>query len=267
MISFGLVNIPVGLYSATDEQDVALHFLHAKDHGRVRNQRICEVDGEPVEYSDLVRAFEYEKDKYVELTDEELDKIKIEASDRIVIDDFVDQSEIEFKYFEKPYYLLPEKNSNASYGLFREALIQSKKVGIARIVIRTKERLAAVRADGPVIMLDTMHFADEIRKIDAPAAVTTGKRELDMALTLINAMTNKFDPSKYKDTYKEALMAAINQKLEGKQVVQEQGHTAPTEVIDLMAYLKKSIEQAEANTSKPHTPPPSSRKRKSASSA
>ena len=129
-------------------------------------------------------------------------------------------------------------------------LIQSKKVGIARIVIRTKERLAAVRADGPLIMLDTMHFADEIREVDAPAALTLDKREVDLALTLINAMSTKFEPTKYKDSYREALTAAINQKLEGKQVVKEEGHAAPTEVIDLMAYLKKSIAQAEEKSTR-----------------
>jgi DNA end-binding protein Ku len=248
MISFGLVNIPVGLYTATDERDLPLHLLHAKDHGRVKNQRICSVDGEVVEYEDIVKGYEYEKDKYVEITDDDLKKARPQASDRIVIDDFVDAGDIDPKLFERPYYLLPAKKSEASYALLREALAQSHKVGIARIVIRTKEQLAAVRVDGPMIMLDTMHFVDEIRKMDAPAAVTVGKREVDMALTLINAMTTKFEPEKYHDTYRDALLNVIEQKIDGKEIVAAEVHESPTEIIDLMAYLKRSVEQAEAKT-------------------
>ncbi len=248
MISFGLVNIPVGLYPATEAaDDLHLHLLHKGDHGRIRNQRVCDVDNKPVDYKDIVKGYEYEKGQYVELTDEELEKIKVEGTDRIVIDDFVEANEIDPKFFEKPYYLLPGKKSDAPYALLREALQSSGKVGIARVVIRTRERLAAVRVDGNMLMLDTMHFADELRAVDAPpAAAAVGKRELEMATMLIDHMTTKFEPEKYKDTYKEALLELINEKVEGKEVVHEDEKVQqPTQVLDLMAFLKASIERTE----------------------
>jgi DNA end-binding protein Ku len=244
MISFGLVNIPVGLYPATDEQDLQMHLLHKTDHSRVKNQRVCAADNKPVEYKDLVKGYEYEKGKYVEITDEDMDKVKVEGTDNIVIDDFVQAVEIDPKYFEKPYFLLPGKKSEAAYGLLREALKESGKVGIARIVIRTRERLAAVRVDGPVIMLDTMHFPDELREIEAPPAATpVGKREMAMAKMLIDSMTTRFEPEKYHDKYHDAMMKMIDEKVAGKEIVSEETHAKPTEIIDLMAYLKNSIDQ------------------------
>jgi DNA end-binding protein Ku len=244
MISFGLVNIPVGLYPATDEQDLQMHLLHKTDHSRIKNQRVCAADNKPVEYKDLVKGYEYEKGKYVEITDEDLEKVKVEGTDNIVIDDFVQAVEIDPKYFEKPYFLLPGKKSEAAYGLLREALKESGKVGIARIVIRTRERLAAVRVDGPVIMLDTMHFTDELREIEAPPATTpVGKREMAMAKMLIDSMTTRFEPEKYHDKYHDAMIKMIDEKVAGKEIVSEETHAKPTEIIDLMAYLKNSIDQ------------------------
>lgn len=267
MLAFGLVNIPVGLYPATDDHDLPLHLLHASDHGRVRNQRVCSVDGEPLEQSDLVRAYEYEKGKYVELTDEDLDKVKTGANDRIVIDDFVAAGEIDPKFFEKPYYLLPGKKSDAPYGLLREALTRSGKIGVARVVIRSKERLAAVRVDGRMLMLDTMHFADELRQVDAPPESQIGKREIDMAVMLIDAMTTKFDPEKYQDTYRQAMLQMIDEKVHGKEVVREEAHAEPTQIIDLMEYLKKSIEQTEARNPPPDAPAPKARRKKTPAAA
>jgi DNA end-binding protein Ku len=245
MLSFGLVNIPVGLYPATEDADLHFHLLHKEDGGRIRNQRVCDVDGKPVEYSDLVKGYEYEKGSFVEISDEDLEKVRVEASDRIVIDDFVNGAEIDPTFFEKPYFLLPGKKSDAPYALLREAMKNTGKVGIARIVIRTRERLAAIRVDGASIMLDTMHFADELRSVEgAPAeSISVGKRELDMAIMLINAMSTKFEPSKYHDTYKEAVLELIHEKLDGKEVVHQEEHVEPTQIIDLMAFLKSSIEK------------------------
>jgi DNA end-binding protein Ku len=254
MLSFGLVNIPVGLYPATEDSDLHLHLLHKEDNGRIHNQRVCDVDGKPVEYADLVKGYEYEKGSFVTLSDEDLAKVKVEGTDRIVIDDFVQASEIDAKFFEKPYFLLPGKKSDAPYALLREALKKTGKVGIARIVIRTRERLAAVRVDGASIMLDTMHFADELRSVDGapPVTVEVGKRELDMATMLIDAMTTPFDPSKYQDKYREALLEVIHEKVAGKEVVHQEEQAEPTQVIDLMAYLKASIEKT-GGGSKPDT--------------
>ncbi len=245
MLSFGLVNIPVALYAATDDSDLHFNLLHKEDNGRIRNQRVCAVDGKPVEYSDLVKGYEYEKGKFVTITDEDLEKVKVEATDRIVIEDFVSVDEIDPKFFEKPYFLLPGKKSDAPYALLRDALKSTGKIGIARVVIRTRERLAAVRVDGSTLMLDTMHFADELREPDHVPAETlkAGDREMEMAKMLINAMSTKFEPAKYHDTYKDAVMELIESKVDGRQIVQQEDHAEPTEVIDLMKFLKASIEK------------------------
>jgi DNA end-binding protein Ku len=207
------------------------------------------VDNQPVEYKDLVKGYEYEKGQFVELTDEDMAKVQVKATDQIIIDDFVDPNEIDAKFFEKPYYLLPGKKSDAAYALLRQALRQSGKVGIARVVIRSRERLAAVRVDGPMLMLDTMHFADEIRDADKVVPDTAvGKRELDMAVMLINAMSSKFDASKYKDTYRQAVLEMIDQKVAGKKVVHQEAKAQPTEILDLMAYLKRSIDERRKST-------------------
>jgi len=248
MITFGLVNIPVGLYPATDDDDLHMHLLHEKDGGRIKNQRVCSKCGQIVEYDDLVKGYEYEKDSYVTITDEDLEKVKVEASDNIVIEDFVAADEIDPMYFEKPYYLLPGKKSEAAYALLRESMESSGKVGIARVVIRTKERLSAVRPNGQLLMLDTMHFPDEIREIEAPSSTAkVGKREIDAARMLINAMTTKFDASKYHDTYKEAVEEMVHEKVEGKEVIHEVAQSKPTEVIDLMKYLKESLDKQKSS--------------------
>jgi DNA end-binding protein Ku len=271
MLSFGLVNIPVGLYPATDDQDLQMHLLHKGDHGRIKNQRVCAIDNKPVEYDDLVKGYEYEKGKYVELTDEDLDKVRVKGTDDIVIDDFVQANEIDPKYFDKPYFLLPGKKSEAPYGLLREALKLTGKVGIARIVIRTRERLAAVRVDGPVIMLDTMHFSDELRQIDEPpASVTVGKKEMDMAKMLIDAMTTKFEPEKYHDSYHDAVLKMIDEKVAGKETVRAPSRAKPTEIIDLMAYLKNSIDERksgkDSTTKRSPQPAQTTSRRRSAAS-
>ena len=248
MITFGLVNIPVGLYPATDDDDLHMHLLHEKDGGRIKNQRVCSKCGQIVEYDDLVKGYEYEKDSYVTITDEDLEKVKVEASDNIVIEDFVAADEIDPMYFEKPYYLLPGKKSEAAYALLRESMESSGKVGIARVVIRTKERLSAVRPNGQLLMLDTMHFPDEIREVEAPSSTTkVGKREIDAARMLINAMTTKFDASKYHDTYKEAVEEMVHEKVEGKEVIHEVTPSKPTEVLDLMKYLKESLDKQKSS--------------------
>jgi len=247
MITFGLVNIPVGLYPATEDNEIAMHLLHEKDGGRIKNQRVCTICGNIVEYEDLVKGYEYEKDKYVTITDEDLEKVKVEATENIVIEDFVLESEIDPMYFEKPYYLLPGNKSEAAYALLRDAMETAGKIGIARVVIRTRERLSALRPNGQLLMLDTMHFPDEIREIEAPTSTAkVGKREVDAAKMLIDAMTSKFDATKYHDTYKEAVEKMVHDKVEGKEVVHTVSESKPTEVIDLMKYLKDSLNARKA---------------------
>jgi len=247
MISFGLVNIPVGLYPATRDNDIHFHLLHKKDCGRIRQQRVCEECGEVVDYDELVKGYEYEKGEYVSVTAEELEKVQPETSELITIHGFVDPKKIDPIYYERPYYLMPDRKSDKVYTLLREALKQSNRVGIATFVLRTKEYLAALRPCGNALVLDTMHFADEIREAEG---MPEGKPEIktdELKLTqqLIDSMEQPaFDADKFPDTYSQAVQKMIEQKLEGKKV--SGGKTPPrraTNVLDLMSRLKASLEE------------------------
>src|SRR6202171_1977694 len=253
-ISFGLVNIPVGVYSATHSERISFNFLHKKDMGRIHNVRVCDVDGKEVAYEDLVRGYEYEKGEYVALEDEDFDRILIETTKNISIMDFVDQAEIDPMFFDTPYYLAPGKNADHVYALFREALSKSGKVGIGKVAFREREHLAAIKAHGNALMLDTLHFADEIAKttgLDLPAKsakITESERKL--AEQLIDEMSAKFEPEKYKDTYREALLEMIEQKLKGKgrKTKKVAARKATTNVVDIMSKLKASLKASSPKT-------------------
>jgi len=253
-ISFGLVNIPVGVYSATHSERISFNFLHKKDMGRIHNVRVCDVDGKEVAYEDLVRGYEYEKGEYVALEDEDFDRIAIETNKNISIMDFVDQAEIDPMFFDTPYYLAPGKNADHVYALFREALSKSGKVGIGKVAFREREHLAAIKAHGNALMLDTLHFADEIAKttgLDLPAKsakITESERKL--AEQLIDEMSAKFEPEKYKDTYREALLEMIEQKLKGKgrKTKKVAARKATTNVVDIMSKLKASLKASSPKT-------------------
>ena len=245
MISFGLVNIPINLLPATEDKEVHFHLLHAKDHGRIKNQRICSEDGEVVAYSDIVRGYEYGKGEYVVLTDEDLKSVPVLSNDTIAIEDFVEPSGIDPMYFDRPYYIQPDKKAAKAYALLYQALKETGKVGIAKVTLRTKERLAGVQAGEQSLMLYTMHFANEIREIEGAGAsgAEVNPRELKMAQMLIESMSGPFEPQKYEDDYEKALMALIEEKKRGLPHKKEQEPQA-TEVMDLMEYLKASIEQS-----------------------
>lgn len=247
MISFGLVNIPVNLLPATEDKEVHFHLLHAKDLGRIKNQRICSEDGDVVPYSDIVRGYEYEKGSYVVLSDDDLKSIPLPSNDTIGIESFVNPSDIDPVYFDRPYYIQPDKKAGKAYALLYKALKETGKVGIAKIALRTKERLAAVQAGAGTLMLYTMHFADEIRQLQGAGApnAEVSPRELKMAETLIDSMSGDFEPQHYEDDYEKALMALIEEKKKGAPRHKEEVPHA-TEVMDLMEYLKASIEQSTA---------------------
>jgi DNA end-binding protein Ku len=253
-ISFGLVNIPVGVYSATHSERISFHYLHKKDMGRIHNVRVCEVDGKEVAYEDLVRGYEYEKGEYVALEEEDFDRIAIETNKNISIVDFVDQAEIDPMFFDTPYYLAPGKNADHVYALFREALSKSGKVGIGKVAFREREHLAAIKAHGNALMLDTLHFADEIAKttgLDLPAkSAKITERERKLAEQLIDEMSAKFEPEKYADTYREALLEMIDQKLKGKgrKTKKAAARKATTNVVDIMSKLKESLKASRPKT-------------------
>src|SRR4051812_4750533 len=249
-ISFGLVNIPVALYSATQSaQRVDLDMLRDSDRSRIRYKRVAEADGKEVPWEHIVKGYEYQKGEYVVLEPEDFKRVQLKSNQMVEIKEFVDMDQIDTRYFDEPYFLVPEKNGAKAYSLLQDALMQSGKVGIAKVVIRPpREHLAAVRPADGVLMLELLHFADELRnpkELEIPKA-ETGKKELDMALTLVKSMAGKWEPQKYHDEYREALMNLIEQKIKagGKKLAPVKAGEKPTPVIDLVSILQQSIAKA-----------------------
>jgi DNA end-binding protein Ku len=249
-LSFGLVNIPVKLYSATAGKGLNLDMLHKKDLSPIRFARICRADGKEIPWEDIVKGYEYQKGDYVVLTEEDFKKANVEKTKAIEIESFVKESEIDPIYFEKPYYLEPEKNSAKAYALLRESLKKSKKIGLAKFVLRNREHLAALRPEGKVIVLEQMRFDEEIRptsELTLPSSEKAGSKEVSIALALIDQLTEHFDPKKYKDTYTDELKKIINAKAKGKPIKAGKAKSRqPTEVTDIMAMLRKSLEKEKA---------------------
>jgi DNA end-binding protein Ku len=253
-IGFGLVNIPISLYPAVKERPFDFHFLHKKDRGRIRNERVCEVCGQTVDYGDLVRGYEYEKGQYVVLTDKDLEKVGAQSSRHIEITDFVKQSEIDPVFFEKPYYLAPGRSGEKAYALFQEVLKQNQRIGIGRLVLHTREQLAAVRATDGALMLEILRFSDELRDVEALKLLPkkgqrATKRELHLAEQLISQLSTRFDPKKYIDTYHDALLSLIKRKLSGETVRAPIKAPRATNVVDLMSKLKASLKQVKQRES------------------
>jgi DNA end-binding protein Ku len=248
-ISFGLVNIPIALYPATRREDLTFRLLRAKDLSPVNYKRVAEADGKEVPWDEIVKGYEYEKGKYVVLKDEDFQRVDLEATQTVDIQDFVDEEEIDPMFFYKPYYLEPQKGGDKAYVLLRDALADSKKVGIAKVVIKTRQYLAGVKAEDGVLVLELMHFAEELAEADklrVPKKTEPGKRETNMAKALIDSMSSKWNPEKYRDDYREALMEVIERKVEaGGREIEEKPKKAPkpTKVIDLVSVLQKSLEQ------------------------
>lgn len=249
-ISFGLVNIPITLYPATRREELRFQFLRKGDLSPINNKRVAEADGKEVAWEDIVRGYQYEKGKFVVLNDDDFGRVDVEATQTVDIQEFVEVGEINPMFFSKPYYMEPGKGGDKAYALLREVLGGSKKVGIAKVVIKTREHLAAVKAQGDALVLELMHFAGEIigsDELKVPGAVKLAKKEADMARQLVESMTGKWDPASYKDDYREALMEVIEEKVAagGKAVPKgKKAKTAQaTNVIDLVFVLQQSIQK------------------------
>jgi DNA end-binding protein Ku len=248
-ISFGLVSIPVELRSAVRSDRISFRMLHAEDLSPVKYERVCAEDGEPVPWDEIVKGYEYAKGKYVVLTDEDFERAALEASRTIDILDFVRQDEIDPRYFETPYYLVPSKGGERPYALLREAMRRTGAVGIGKIIIRQKQNLAAVKVVGDALVLELMRFANELvdtTEFSFPASDSVKPQELTMAEQLIANLEEPFSPDKYTDDYRANLMRIIKAKLKGKKPELEpltEGAPADAEVIDLMARLRESLEQ------------------------
>ena len=218
-ISFGLVTIPVAVYPATEEKTLRFNQLHDEDGGRIRMKRTCSVDGEEVPYDEIVKGYEYEKDRYVVLTDEDFDKVPVESSRAIDIEQFVDLDEIDPMLYKKSYYLVPDETGAKAYALLREALSQDNKVGIAKVSFRDKEHLAALRFKDEAFVLETMYWPDEIREADfggVDVDLKVRAQELEMARQLIENLTAEWDPEEFTDEYREALLRIVEAKINGR---------------------------------------------------
>lgn len=249
-ISFGLVNIPIALYPATRKEELKFRLLREKDLSPVNYKRVAQKDGKEVPWDQIVKGYEYEKGKYVVLKDEDFQRVDLEATQTVDIQDFVDEEDIDPMFFYKPYYLEPQKGGDKAYVLLRDTLKKTGKVGIAKVVIKTRQYLAGVKAEESVLVLELMHFAEELAdadKLNVPKKLEPGKRELDMAKALVDSMSSKWDPGKYRDDYRDALMEVIEEKVEaGGEDIEEKPKKKPrpsTKVIDLVSVLQESLEK------------------------
>jgi DNA end-binding protein Ku len=270
-ISFGLVNVPVKLYSAVSKKTVRFHQLHEKDGVRIQQKRVCPVDGEEVPYDEIVKGYEITPDQYVIVEPGELEAIEPRKTKTIDIEDFVDLEEIDPIYYDHPYYLMPGTGAAKPYKLLVDAMEDAQKVGIARVVIRQKEQLVALRPTDGVLAMSTMNFADEVVDTDhfddKPGDdVDTSKRELDMAKQLIESLSSEWEPGKYHDTYRERVLELIEQKAEGKEIA-IQPVEEPQPVPDLMAALEASVKAARQDKPKSDGAKPKSAPKKAKAKA
>jgi DNA end-binding protein Ku len=247
-ISFGLLNVPVKLYSAVSKKNVSFRELRAEDGSRIRHKRVAEADGEEVPYEEIVKGYEIAPEQYVVLTREELEELDPKKTRAIEIQDFVDLDEIDPIYFDHPYYLGPDKGAEKAYALLVKAMRESSKVAIARFVLRNKENLAAIRAMDDVLTMATMRFADEvvspkeIEEVVSENGEAPKKQELEMAKQLIDSLAGDFDPTKYEDEYRNELLDLIERKAKGEKVVSAVSEEPePTKAPDLMAALEESL--------------------------
>jgi DNA end-binding protein Ku len=244
-ISFGLVNVPVGLYSAVEPKDIQFHQMTKSGH-RIRMKRVDDKTGREVEYSELLKGYELSKGKYVAIDREELAAAAPKQTRTIEIEDFVDLTEIDPIYYESTYYLAPRgSGADKSYALLREAMERSERAGIGRFVLRTKQYLAAIRAADDVLLLNTMYFADEIRDtkgLDVPKRVMVGARELKIADQLIESLTVDWDPERYDDTYRAEVMKVIRRKAKGQPIAVEAEEEPRAKVVDLVEALQASLD-------------------------
>jgi DNA end-binding protein Ku len=248
-ISFGLVTVPVGLYSAVERaKELSFRLLHGKDRSPIDYRRFCEAEDVEVPWDEIVRGYEYQKGRYVVLTDDDFERARVPATQTFEIRDFVPAQAIEPMYFDHPYFLAPAGKAGVkAYGLLRDALERSRRVGIGTIVLRQREHLAALEPAGRALTLTTMRFAYELRSADAldlPRTTGYDKRELDLALQLVDTLAGDWKPEKYKDTYRDVLMQAIEQKAAGKSISIPTPE-GPPKVVDLMEALKASLESRE----------------------
>ena len=245
-LSFGLVNIPVEVHTAVRDNRPHFRLLHAKDRSPINYERVCQKEGHAVAWDDLVKGYEYEKGRYVVLTKEDFAAAALEKTRRIDILDFVKSEDIDDRFFDKPYYLTPGKGGDVAYGLLREAIRESGRIGVAKFIMRDVQHLAAVEVVDQALVLSTLRFADELVEVDTlnlPKRTTVKPKELGMATSLVESLASDWNPEKYTDDYRENLMRVIKAKMKGKEahlVAEEPPRDA--KVVDLMERLRQSLD-------------------------
>ena len=247
-LAFGLVNIPVELKTAVRADHISFRLLHKEDLSPVKYERVCQADGETVPWNEIVKGYEYDKGKFVVLTDEDFKEAALESSKTIDILDFVKEDEIDPRYFETPYYLVPQKGGEKPYALLREAIRQTGSVGIGKIIIRQTQHLAGVKVVGDALVLEIMRFANELvdaKEFDFPARDAIRPQELQMAEQLVANLAEPFDPTRYADEYRANLMRVIKAKMKGKKAKLEEPEREVEDsgVLDLMSRLRASLEE------------------------
>jgi len=246
-ISFGLVNVPVKLYSAVSKKTVRFNQLNAETGNRIQQKRVDPETGDEVGYDQIVKGYELTKDRYVVITPDELESLDPEKTRTVDIEDFVDLDEIDPVYYDHPYYLVPDKGATKAYGLLLGAMKQANKVAIARVVLRSKEQLVAIRPSGDVLMMETMLFHDEvvpaqdIEDLPEEKELKATDRELKMAQQLIDSLSSEFDPTSYRDEYREKVLELIEMKASGQEIAVQPEAPEPAKVPDLMAALEASL--------------------------
>jgi DNA end-binding protein Ku len=247
-INFGLVTIPVKVFTAVKTDELSFNMLHAKDEGRIKYERLCSIEDKPVPWDEIVKGYEYEKGQYVLLTDEDFKKVNPEATQSVDILEFVELDKINPMYFDKPYYLEPTKQGRHAYALLRETLAQTNRVAIARVVIRTKEYIAAVKPIEDALVLELMHWASEIvaaDTIDVPDRAKLPEQELKMARMLVDTMSvDEFEPEKFTNKYHDELLTMIEARAAGKELPKPKKAPARAKVVNLMDVLAQSLEES-----------------------
>jgi DNA end-binding protein Ku len=269
-ISFGLVNVPIKLYSAVSRKTVRFNQLNSDTGNRIMQKRVDPETGEEVPYERIVKGFELTKDRYVVITPDELDALDPERTRTIQIEDFVDQADIDPIYYDHPYYLVPDKGAAKAYGLLLNAMEASDKVAIARVVIRSKEQLVAIRPAGDILMMETMIFHDEVVPHDEIDDLPDSKdlkvsdREVKMAQQLIDSLSSEFDPSQYRDEYREKVLELIERKASGEEIAVQPEPAKPAKVPDLMAALEASLAAVKSDGDKKEAKNPAKKAREKA---
>lgn len=243
-LSFGLVNIPVSMYTASHEKEISFVLLHKKDHSEIRYARICKKEDKEVPWSEIVKGYEYEDGNFVVFDEKDFEKANLKKTKTIEIINFIKESDVDSIYYVKPYFLEPDKNADRAYGLLREALKKSKKVGLAKYVLRNKEHLAVVKVHENVIVLNELRYQNELVRAEdlkIPEAGISSAKEIDMAMQLIDQLTTAFKPQAYKDTYTEELKQIIKEKSKGRPVRPISEEPKPTKIHDIMSLLQASL--------------------------